>query len=189
MNDLKPARYFFKKGGAAFLMVLSLLTGRGEAESISGSEYQVKAGFIYHFARFTQWPDQAFKLPDDPLTLCILTGDPQAKAMSVLQDKFIKNHRLTVTTYTEKEEIPQTCHILFIASSDEKIILKALKESGGPGVLTIGQADGFARMGGIINLFTKDRRLRFEVNPAAAERAGIKLSSQLLMSAEIVQEP
>ncbi len=43
-------------------------------------------------------------------------------------------------------------------------------------------------MGGIINFFKKGDRLRFEVNPDAAEKAGIRFSSQLLMSAEIVRK-
>ena len=56
-----------------------------------------------------------------------------------------------------------------------------------PRVLTIGESPDFLREGGIINLLLVGRRVRFEVNPDAAARAGLRLSSQLLQLAVAVR--
>ena len=58
----------------------------------------------------------------------------------------------------------------------------------GAPVLTVGDGDGFARGGGMIGLFVEDGRMRFAINPNAAQRAGLRLSSQLLKLARIVKE-
>ena len=49
-----------------------------------------------------------------------------------------------------------------------------------PGVLTVGEGDRFAREGGMIALVVDNRRVRFDINPAAAQNGGLKLSSRLL---------
>ena len=58
--------------------------------------------------------------------------------------------------------------------------------SGAP-VLTVGEADRFARRGGMIGFFFEDNRVRLEVNRAAAERAGLRVSSKLLAVARLVK--
>jgi hypothetical protein len=54
--------------------------------------------------------------------------------------------------------------------------------------LTVGEAEGFATQGGIINFAVEGNKLHLEVNPLAAERAGLKFSSKLLNIATIVKE-
>jgi hypothetical protein len=56
-------------------------------------------------------------------------------------------------------------------------------------VLTVGDTDGFAQRGGAINFTLQARKVRFEINPAAAEQAGLKMSSQLLKLATLVSRP
>jgi YfiR/HmsC-like len=46
----------------------------------------------------------------------------------------------------------------------------------------------FTRRGGMIQLVLQDRHVRFEVNLAAAEHAGLTLSSQLLKLAVAVRK-
>jgi hypothetical protein len=54
--------------------------------------------------------------------------------------------------------------------------------------LTVGESEGFAALGGIINLTVEGNTVHFEVNQLAAERAGLKISSKLLSMAKIVKE-
>ena len=54
-------------------------------------------------------------------------------------------------------------------------------------MLTVGEADHFARRGGMIGFFLEDNRVRLEVNRGAAERAGLRLSSKLLAVARLVK--
>ena len=52
--------------------------------------------------------------------------------------------------------------------------------------MSVGEVEGFTRLGGVINFFEEDNRLRFKINLEAAKREGLKMSSQLLRSAQIV---
>ena len=43
-------------------------------DSSDSSEYLIKAGFIYNFAKLVEWPSNAFAQPDSPIVIGIL-GD------------------------------------------------------------------------------------------------------------------
>ncbi len=168
-----------------FLFVINILGA--SAQPVSGEEYKVKAGFIYHFTRFTNWPRGTFKDKNSPINLCIASTNPESDIIFSLNDKTVKDRKIAVRKFRGKKDI-RKCQILFIASGDEKFALKKLNTVKDKNILTIGEISGFIKMGGIINFFKKGDRLRFEVNPDAAEKAGIRFSSQLLMSAEIVRK-
>jgi hypothetical protein len=53
-------------------------------------------------------------------------------------------------------------------------------------VLTVGQVDGFTDLGGMINLVRTERTVELEINPKAAEAAGLKISSRLLAVSRVV---
>lgn len=63
-----------------------------------------------------------------------------------------------------------------------------LNSVSGRKVLTVGEFEGFAKRGGMINFIIVDNRIAFEINIDAARRAGLSISSQLLKLAEIVRE-
>jgi hypothetical protein len=54
--------------------------------------------------------------------------------------------------------------------------------------LTVGDAEGFAQHGGMINFTRRGARLGFAINRGAVSRAGLSLSSQLLKLAELVPD-
>ena len=156
-------------------------------EPLAGSEYKVKLGFIYHFIRFTQWPEESFPSPESPINFCIASTNAAVDILFSLQDKVVKGRKIEVRKYAVDEDI-ETCQILFIASDDEKFVLPTLSIAQGRHILSIGEIKDFTRMGGVINFFVARDQLRFEVNLNAAESAGLKFSSQLLMSADIVKK-
>ena len=67
--------------------------------------------------------------------------------------------------------------------AQQETIVRSLK---GFHTLTVGESEGFAALGGIINLIVEGDQLRFEINPLAADHAGLKISSKLLSLAKIV---
>lgn len=155
-------------------------------QPLLGDEYRVKGGFLYHFMRFTQWPSGTFESADAPLVLCIASTVPESDILFALKDKLIRNRRVAVVRFAEPADI-RRCHVLFVASQDEKYVVKRLSDVGDRHVLTVGEVPTFTRSGGIIQFFREADQLRFEVNLEAADRAGLKFSSQMLMSAEIVR--
>jgi hypothetical protein len=156
------------------------------AQAQSATEYQVKAAFLFNFAKFVEWPSEAFPGADAPLQICLLGQDPFGHEFEeVIADKTINGHRMEVI---HPSGVPQakSCHIIFVASSEKQFLREILRGLRGASVLTVGETAGFAGMGGIINFILDDGRVRFEVNVKAAERAHLKVSARLLTVAKII---
>jgi len=171
---------------AALLLCLipSILSAPSDGQSADDREYQVKAGFIYHFVRFTQWPATVFAAPDSPIVLCLASTTPESEAIRSLEGKMIRNRPIMIKKI-EGVDNPDTCHVVMVASKDEQFIVNTLKSFENKSVLTIGETGFFPEMGGIITFVVRANRLSFLVNRDSAEKSGLKFSSQLLMSAEL----
>ena len=158
------------------------------AQSQEVSEYQVKAAFLYNFAKFVEWPPDASRDLSDPLTICIVGRDPFGTVLDeAVQGKTISGHKLVIRR-SKAGQSWKGCQIAFISSSEGKDLPSVLEGSKRSGVLTVGDTEGFAQRGGMINFVVEQERVHFEVNVEAAERAGLKISSKLLSLAKIVRE-
>ena len=80
----------------------------------------------------------------------------------------------------------RSCHIVFIGWTDPSRVDRTVKDLEGRPILTVGELDGFAERGGMIAMVMRQNRLRLEINLRAVERAGLRLSSQLLKLAKLV---
>jgi hypothetical protein len=155
---------------------------------LSGPEYQIKAAFIYNFAKFVEWPHTAFENSGDSIVLAVAPhNDPDSDAFLSLNNKTVGGRKIKVRICNDVRDIGE-CHILFLDSTNPKFIQEVLKTVKDRSILTVGHIKGFIQEGGVINFFIKEGKLRFEVNLDAAERSGIKLGSQILMSAEVIIE-
>ena len=171
-----------------FLIAASVVVGQAlYARTIRLSEYDVKAAYLYHFAKFVEWPEEA--LPDSAtfLTIGILGTDPFGEAFVSIQGKSVKGRQLAVKRFASLRDL-EPCHILFISDSEKKRLPEILEQLDEAGVLIVGDMKGFARAGGTINFVLRKNKVQFEINVDAAERAGLKLSSKLLKLAFIVRD-
>ncbi len=162
-----------------------LLASRARGQEME--EYQVKAAFLYNFAKFVEWPAQAFKTPRDPILICVLGRNPFGSALEdVIRGKSVEG-RAFAFRLVEDADGAGACQILFVGSSEAKrfhSLWRALKPAG---ILTVGDAQGFAAGGGVINFKLDAGHVRFQINPDAAEHAQLHISSKLLSLAEIVK--
>ena len=165
-------------------VVASLLVS---PRAIAQSEDQIMAAFLFNFARYVEWPKDAFDRNDMPVNICMLStkefGDVVSKTVS---GKTVAD-REVVVRWTAG--LPETagCHILFIGREFGKSHSEAVAKLGGMSVFTVADQEGFAKAGGIANFFRAENRIRFEINPRAAQKAGLKISSRLLRLAKVVQ--
>ena len=148
-------------------------------------EYRIKAAFLYNFAKFVEWPPEAFEDNDSVLILGVFGDDPFGAALQSLRGKTVRGRSLTIKRFDSLLDLDQ-CHILFITSSAQQQQQKALESLEGSNVLTVGEIQRFAEMGGIINFVVRNNKLRFEINLDAGKRAGLMISSQLLKLADSV---
>ena len=149
-------------------------------------EYRVKAGFLFNFAKFVQWPEGTFK-PEEPLRLGLLAPpDVCATIEQALAGKTITGRRLVVERLTAMaEQAPP--HIVFVHRSITPLQRRLEELLEGHRILVVGDGADFAADGGVIGFTTRGDTLRFQVNLAAAEHAHLQLSGQLAGLAEVVR--
>ena len=172
-----------------FLIIFSIMNSFPIAysESDQDKEYQIKAAFLYNFAKFVEWPDTALSNDSDALNVCILGDDPFGDAIESIKGKTVKGKKVIIKNYTSIEDIKE-CHVLFICSSEKKKLTSILMDVRNLHVLTVSDMEEFCGHGGMINLIPVNNRIGFEINLSAAHRAGLNISSQLLKLAKDVIE-
>jgi hypothetical protein len=148
-------------------------------------EYDVKAAFLYNFTKFVEWPPGAFQDERSSLRFCVLGENSFGAALQTLAGEEVSGHKLTLV---RSESISNLggCHVLFIARSERERIPRILADLGNAPVLTVADTPGFLEQGGTINFILDGSKVRFEINRAAADKAGIKISSKLLQLARRV---
>ena len=158
------------------------------AQTPAVDEYPVKAAFLFNFAKFVEWPQDAFKAPDEAVTICVLGTNPFGGALEeTVRGKLIGAHPFSIREVTNAQQASK-CHIVFVTASERKRCRSFLDELKGRSILTVGEAEDFTANGGIINFKLKDARVRIEIDAAAAERARLRISSKLLSLAEITRK-
>ncbi len=175
----------FIRSVAAFLGVMMVTLLNAQAQDSKPGEYEIKAAFLYNFAKFVDWPVESFRDDSSNLTLGILGVDPFGSALDTIKDKTVKGRKVMIKRSKNMEDL-KGCHILFVSASEKgnlKQILNALRDSN---VLTVSEIERFANRGGIINFIRVDNKIQFEINLEAAQRNKLKISSQLLRLARIV---
>jgi hypothetical protein len=175
-----PWRLFWALG------LVALLQSATWAQSPTAGEDQIKAAFLYNFAKFVEWAPSAFRDAAAPLQICVFGRDPVGEELrNITHEKQVNGRKIEVRKLADFEQA-KTCHILFIASSEKTQIKPILESLRGTSVLTVGDTNAFAAQGGMINFVLENDRVQFEVNRKSADQAGLKISSKLLSVAKSV---
>jgi hypothetical protein len=172
---------------AAAAALVALLHGAPAAASDPLPDQTVKVAFIYNFAKFVQWPADAFATAQSPLVLCTASRGPGAAAFAAIEGKSVQGRDLKVRREVRPEEL-RGCHILFLPGADPRGGVEYVRAAATLPVLTVGEAPGFAADGGMIGFVLRDDRLQFEINQEVATRAGLRVSAQLMRLAMVVGE-
>jgi hypothetical protein len=168
----------------AWLLVSSLPAGALAAPALT--EYEVKAGFLYHFGWFVEWPDATAQERAPTFVIGVLGANPFGAVLDdVMRGKSIRERPVVIQYYRRVEEAVSS-HVLFISASEEVRLPAILTALSGASVLTVSDVERFTSRGGMIGLRLVAQKVHFDINVQAAERAGLKLSSQLLRLAKVI---
>ena len=168
----------------------SLTATARAADPPKGSlELQVKAAFLYHFAKFVEWPGTAGSPgASGTLAFCVFGDDSLFTALThSLVGKTI-NGRMLTTRQAEGSPHAQRCDIAFIGAAEKKRVDEVLDALAGAGVLSVSDLNQFALHGGMIEITRKADKFGFAVNIDAVHRNGLRISSKLLQLAEVVHQ-
>jgi hypothetical protein len=151
-------------------------------------EYQLKAAFLFNFAKFIEWPAKSFPASQSPFAICVLGVDPFGSAMDqAMQGKAVGDHPVAIERSKDVAEARQ-CQMIFVSSSEKHRVPEILEGLRGASALVVGETDGFAVAGGTVQFTLEENRVRFLINTDAAARAGLNVSSKLLSLAHVVHD-
>src|SRR5260370_11201156 len=117
-----------------FLKIVSLLLdvllgGQAVRAQETRSEYQVKAAFVYNFAKFLEWPPGAFPASDTPITIGVVCENADSfkgNLEQLVNGKTVGGRSLRVRAIASLQDL-KGCHILFFCRSACKRLTEILQ--------------------------------------------------------------
>jgi hypothetical protein len=189
MPSSQPVTRVTKKLVLPVTACLAAMLSCGESLAQPASEYEVKAAFLYNFAKFVEWPAWTFEQTGGTVVLGVYGANPfgpTLERMARLQQ--VQGRTIVIKPVSSLKEMG-FCHVLFVGSPGaDGDWSQTIRAASGGSRLLVGDSDDFAQRGGGIGFFVQDRRVRFTVNLAATDRAGLKLSSKLLKIARVIRK-
>lgn len=166
-----------------------LVAPAGAADPPVSREYEVKAVFLYNFAQFVEWPEEAFGGdPAAPVCIGVLGNNPFGAALrQAVRGESVRGRGIVVKEAKDPAQL-RSCHIVFVGRAEKQPLRDILVAFEGTHALTVGETGGFAEAGGVFNFFIQGSKVKFEINTAAARARGVKINAQLLGIARLVGE-
>jgi len=151
-------------------------------------EYEVKAAFLYNFAKFIEWPAQTFTNPSVPFVLGIVGEDPFGDQLAgIAQREKIKGRPLEIRHYRPGDDLTG-CQVLFVARAETARAQELLRVAQEKSILSVGEEGDFLDAGGMIAFAIVEKNVRFDIDTRAMGKAELKCSSKLLAIARQVRK-
>jgi hypothetical protein len=194
-ETLFMSRILHRYSAAAILIIIVLtldilLPSRVDSAAGGFEEYSIKSAFVLNFARFVQWtkPPAGVKSPNT-CELCLMGSAGILSGFETINGQTVGSQTIRIRNVGDSANL-DGCQILFLSREVEHAEqLRALSAVSDKPILTIGEVNNFARIGGIIGLINKSGKLGFEINVENARRQNLRVSSHLLKLATVVGTP
>jgi hypothetical protein len=149
-------------------------------------EARLKAAVLSKLPQFVQWPAAALD-GRASASVCVAPPDPFGSDLAdLLAGDTVAGKPLAVVRVASEHDV-EACQILYVPASGAQRAASMMRRAASLPILTVGDSPRFLDEGGIVALRMIDGRVRFEIDAAAAERAGLRVSSQLLQLAVAVR--
>lgn len=180
---------------AGLLLLLCIVPGvRADAGAAAGVaqsetvELEVKAAYLYKFANYVDWPDDAFRDAVQPIVIGVFGADALAAELkNLVRGKRVKGRAFLVRRLRAGDD-PRDLHILFLGGTERDAGAGMLAAVGDRKVLTVSDSAWAFTSGSMVNLVIVDQRVRFEVAMPPVQRSGLRLSALMLTAAYRVQK-
>lgn len=154
-------------------------------------ESQIKAGMIYNFLKYTEWPESALPPAPAPYIVCILGNNSFSDALAPLEKRTVNQHtiKIHILHNAEKAEA-QECHLLFIGQDKKAEWLSLRLAVSKRSILTVSDAEEFfVKNGGMIEFRKTNNQMDVGLNMQALQSAQLQVHDRLLALVTIVHPP
>ncbi len=163
---------------ACVLLLAACFPGGAAAET--ASEAQLRAAYLVNFLKYVEWPAAI-----TGANICVLGRDSLAGPLASYEGRLIQGREIRIRRVSQPEQLAD-CQEVFVPDGDEERFAGAIRNLGRQPVLTVGENARFVEQGGGVALVRVDNRLVFDVNLPVLQRAGLKVSPQMLRLARDV---
>ncbi len=187
MQDLLSPFLFSRAPRLLLAALLFVAMGANRSSAEIPKEYEIKAAFLYNFAKFIEWPPQRFATETDPVVIGVLGKNPfDGEFEKIIRGRQVNGRNVVVRIIVSADEA-RSAHLVFVSAGEEDrfaAMVGALREAA---VVTVGESDRFATFGGTITFVREGDKVRFAINLVSAEQARTRISSQLIKLASDVR--
>ncbi|MCF8296452.1 MAG: YfiR family protein [Saprospiraceae bacterium] len=150
-------------------------------------EYYKKSELIEKFVKFIEWPNKArMYIKTEPFIITIIGENPFEETISKYFSSRKIYDKIILIRYIEHVEEINGSHILFISKSKKKQLTEILKYTHNKPILTLGETKHYSEKGVLINFYTENKEIKFEINETAAKNSGLYINFHLLSAARII---
>jgi hypothetical protein len=184
----QPARQPALRWLAGLLSAAFLFAGltASLAQDAASKEYQIKAAYLYNFAKFVEWPADCFTNSQSPLVIGVFGQNPFGDELkTIAKDHKINGRDIIIKPVATPAEAGGV-HLMFLGTTEDDHVAEMLAALKNSSVLTVGESEKFTAAGGMIHFVRDADKVRFEINASAAEQHGLKISAQLLKLAKAI---
>ncbi len=169
---------------AAFFAAALWTDVSAQQQNVRLVEQDIKAGLLYNFLRYTQWPDGA--RAGAPLVVCVYGGDPLSGRLAPMTGRTVNQRPIELRFVGAEAEI-NGCSMLYVNAEERSVWPRLRTYVATRHVLTVSDYDGFARAGGMIEFTRANNRIGVRVNVGAAQDADLIVQDRLLRLASVVR--
>jgi len=141
------------------------------------SEDAVEAAYLYRFIGYVEWPKDS--AANHPFTIAVFDAPRVAEELRRLLPGHPINKEIAQVREVRRMAEVDGAQILFVGAG-HSAFLRDLRETAGRSILVVTDDDEGLALGSVLNFVTIDSHVRFEISLTAADRLGLKISSELL---------
>ncbi|MUM76770.1 DUF4154 domain-containing protein [Pseudodesulfovibrio sp. F-1] len=179
LNLVRPIQLAAALALIVFLVTVPASVVDARDQRLTATIDQLQALFVQRMVRYVVWPDTETLPPGSPIIVAAI----DAESLRPHFTDGLAHGRFQLVQWPV-----DMCHVLILVGTPDRTAAAILQTVTDRPVLTVTQSPSGMRMGAVVNFILKNGRLRFEINPAAAERTGLSISSRLLGLARIYLE-
>jgi hypothetical protein len=166
------------------LLYIASATEAIAEENLQLQEQEIKAGLLYNFLKYTEWPPTSME-KFSSVSVCIFGDDPFEGYLQPMAGRTVNQRSIAIRKVNEIHET-LTCQLLFV-NANEKERWPQLRDSlKGKAVLTVSDFRDFVETGGMIEFARKDNHISVDLNMGAVTNAGLHMQDRLLKLVTVV---
>ncbi len=176
-----------RAAGLALALAAGLAAAPPGASDGPALEYKVKAGYLFNFAKFIEWPTEAAKPPERPFVVGVIDdGEALPILRSLLEGKQVNGRPVAVRALAIGD-LDSDVQILLVTRASGKTPEEVRAALGDARTLLVGETDLFAERGGMVGFVREDDAIRLTLNLERTAEAGLKVSAKLASVARVVR--